>query len=74
LVFQFAGLLSNGLLQLDGLGQAGWSVRLETTTNLGPGAVWLPLFTNPPGSDRFQFIVPSDTDFPQRFYRAAGLP
>jgi DNA topoisomerase VI subunit B len=56
-------------LTLDG--ELGGAYRIDSSTSL---VDWLPLMTvtNPYG--RVQFVDPSDTSVPRRFYRAVQLP
>jgi uncharacterized repeat protein (TIGR03806 family) len=58
--------LTNGWLQSSLQGSAGRSYVIEGSTNL---ATWLPLLTNSPVSNLLQFVDPSATNFPSRFYR-----
>jgi hypothetical protein len=67
-------LLPGGLLQLTLLAPPGQSVRLEAATNLGSGAVWVPLLTNVSGSNQFRFVLPDPGNYANRFYRAVALP
>jgi hypothetical protein len=59
---------SNGQLHLTLSGLTGQgSVLIETSTNL---TQWTPIFTNPPGFGSAQFVDPSTTNRPYRYYRA----
>jgi hypothetical protein len=68
-----AELLPDGTVQLNASGSGGTPVRLEATSELGPGAVWTPLATNFTGGRELQFILTDATNYPQRFYRILSL-
>ncbi len=64
--------ITNGVfrLVLDGNGEQ--SVVIEATTTLGDPSSWVPLWTNSPGVS--EFLDPTTTQHPLRFYRARTLP
>ena len=72
--FLGASLLPDGTLQLSAFGPAGTPLRLEAATDLGAGALWMPLMTNTSLTNQFQFIVTDPTGYPRRFYRLITLP
>ncbi|PYJ08392.1 MAG: hypothetical protein DME25_01655, partial [Verrucomicrobia bacterium] len=67
-------LLADESLQLTAMGPAGTPLRLEAATELGAGAVWMPLMTNTSVTNQFQFLVTDPASYPQRFYRLTTLP
>ena len=66
--------LAGGGLQLQGTGPPATAFVLQAATTLGTNAVWVPLWTNPPGTGVFTFQVFDPTNYPQRFYRAVQSP
>ena len=72
--FLGSSLLPDGTLQLSAFGPAGTPLRLEAATDLGPGALWMPVMTNTSLTNQFQFIVTDPIGYPRRFYRLITLP
>ncbi|HKW28535.1 MAG TPA: beta-L-arabinofuranosidase domain-containing protein [Verrucomicrobiae bacterium] len=61
---------TNGLFTFGVNGDSGPDYYIDTTTNLGPLAAWLPSFTNfGPASFPFVWTDFAATNAPQRFYR-----
>ena len=54
------------LLGASGLG----SLVLYSSTNL---MFWEPVFTNPPGNGPMEFVVPTPSGQPQRFFRTTEV-
>ena len=72
-----AGVAANpdGSFTLNLAGAPGSTYILETTTNLVPVIVWLPIATNQLGAGGvWQFTDPQAVNFQQQFYRLELAP
>jgi hypothetical protein len=57
-------------ITLDLSGEPGQTYVLETTTNLTPPVIWLPMATNTLGTNGlWQFTDPQSPNFTQRFFQ-----
>ena len=66
LYFSTVGFLTNQQLQLGFVGVTGSNYVLQASTNL---TTWTPLSTNTAGTNFFNFVDPTATNFPYRYYR-----
>jgi hypothetical protein len=71
LFFMNATFFSNQQFYMPFAGLAGKSYVLQASTNFSN---WISLDTNLAPSDTFNFLDPSASNFPARFYRAFQLP
>ncbi len=65
------GFTTNGTMQLQLSGLAGWSYILQASTNLSD---WISLGTSVPVATPFYMFDPAATGFQHRFYRAVQQP
>jgi hypothetical protein len=66
--------LARGGLRLDIQSALPSTARLEAATNLGPGAIWVPIITNSIGPSPTSVFLGDATNYPGRFYRLVPLP
>jgi hypothetical protein len=66
--------LGNGSFSLSVSGDAGPDYTIETTTNLTPTILWVPVFTNLSAMPPFLWTNSDANNVPQRFYRVRLLP
>jgi hypothetical protein len=65
---------AQGGLRLNMVSPLAGTVRLEAATNLGPGAIWIPLLTNSIGPSATSVTLGDATNYPGRFYRLVPVP